>query len=67
MKRYAGKNFQKSWFFRLTAKVGLGKLNDPEPEKKNYLKEKPELAAHLLALHNKWAKDVKPKHRGEGK
>jgi len=45
----------------------LGKLNDPEPEKKNYLKERPELAAHLLALHNKWAKDVKPKHRGEGK
>jgi hypothetical protein len=34
---------------------------------KNYLKEEPELAAHLPALYNKWAKGVKPKHRGEGK
>ncbi len=40
----------------------LHNLNDTEPEKKNYLKEKPELAAHLLALHNEWAKDVEPKH-----
>jgi arylsulfatase A-like enzyme len=38
----------------------LGNLNDPEPEKKNYLKEKSELVAHLLALHKEWAEDVEP-------
>jgi hypothetical protein len=38
----------------------LGNLNDPEPEKKNYLQEKPELAARLLALHQAWAKEVEP-------
>ena len=45
----------------------LGNLNDPEPEKENYLKEKPELVAHLLALHNEWAKEVQPKHGGKTK
>lgn len=39
----------------------LGNLNDPEPEKKNYLTEEPELVARLLALHETWAKDVHPK------
>lgn len=39
----------------------LGNLNDPEPEKKNYLEEKPKLAAKLQALHKAWAQDVQPK------
>jgi hypothetical protein len=30
----------------------LGNLNDSEPEKQDYLKEKPELVTRLLALHN---------------
>ena len=38
----------------------LGNLNDPEPEKQDYLTEKPELAARLLALHKAWAKAVEP-------
>ena len=45
----------------------LHNLQDPQPEKKNYLKEKPELAAHLPALHNGWAKDVQPKHGDDRK
>lgn len=45
----------------------LGNLDDPQPEKKNYLKEKPELVAHLLALHSEWAKDVQPNHGAESK
>lgn len=39
----------------------LGNLADPEPEKENYITEKPELAAKLLALHKEWAKEVEPK------
>ncbi len=39
----------------------LGNLNDAEPEKKDYLEEKPDVVAHLLTLHNEWAKDVQPK------
>jgi len=38
----------------------LVNLSDPEPEKKDYLNEKPALVAHLLALHQAWAKEVKP-------
>ena len=52
---------------RWTVAARWRKLADPEPEKKHYLKEKQELAAHLLALHDQWAKDVKPKYRAEGK
>jgi arylsulfatase A len=40
----------------------LHNLNDSQPEKKDYLKENPEMVAHLLALHNAWAKDVQPDH-----
>ena len=43
----------------------LHNLKDLQPEKKNYLKEKPELVAHLLALHKAWAKDVQSKHGDE--
>jgi arylsulfatase A-like enzyme len=45
----------------------LGNLNDPQPEKMNYLKEKPELVGRLLGLHKQWAKDVQPKHGGRSK
>jgi len=38
----------------------LGNLADPEPERKNYLKEKPELAEKLLNLHKQWIKEVMP-------
>jgi len=43
----------------------LHNLNDPQPEKKDYLKGKPEMVAHLLALHNAWVKDVQPDHGDE--
>ena len=36
----------------------LGNLNDPHPEKKNYLKDQPEIAERLQALHNDWLKQV---------
>jgi len=39
----------------------LGNLSDPKPEKTNYIKEKPELAEHLQALHDEWVKDVESK------
>ncbi len=45
----------------------LHNLKDAQPEEKNYLKEKPELVSHLLALHNQWSKDVQPRHGGGGK
>ena len=38
----------------------LGNLNDEQPERKNYAKEKPELVARLLEMHEKWAVEVKP-------
>jgi len=41
----------------------LHTLRGELPERKNYFKEKPELAAQLLALHQAWEKDVQPKHR----
>jgi len=37
----------------------LVNLNDPEPERKNYIKEKPEIAKRLQTLHDAWAKKVK--------
>ena len=40
----------------------LHNLNDPQPEKKDYLKENPKLVAHLLALHHAWMKDVQADH-----
>jgi arylsulfatase A-like enzyme len=36
----------------------LGNLSDTEPEKKNYIKEKPDIAKRLLDLHNEWLKEV---------
>jgi arylsulfatase A-like enzyme len=38
----------------------LGKLTDEEPEKKNYLKEMPDLVAKLHQLHKEWAKSTAP-------
>jgi arylsulfatase A-like enzyme len=38
----------------------LGNLSDPDPENKNYLEEKPDLAKRLQALHDDWLKDVDP-------
>ncbi|MHC4506815.1 MAG: sulfatase-like hydrolase/transferase, partial [Planctomycetota bacterium] len=38
----------------------LGSLDDPRPETKNYIKEKPDIAARLKKLHDEWAKDVRP-------
>jgi hypothetical protein len=40
----------------------LGNLTDAQPEKKNYINEKPELAKRLQALHDEWLKEVEPKH-----
>jgi len=40
----------------------LGNLSDPQPEKKNYIKEKPDIAKRLQALHNEWLKEVQPEH-----
>ena len=40
--------------------LSLGNLSDPEPEKKNYLNEKPILVKRLHALHDDWLKDVLP-------
>ena len=36
----------------------LGNLNDAQPERKNYIKEKPEIAKRLRILHNEWVKEV---------
>jgi hypothetical protein len=36
----------------------LGNLNDPQPERKNYINAKPEIAKRLLTLHNEWQKVV---------
>jgi len=38
----------------------LGNLDDPQPEQKDYLTEKPELAQNLHHLHNQWTKQVQP-------
>jgi len=38
----------------------LGNVNDEQPERKNYAKEKPELVARLLEMHQKWSAEVKP-------
>jgi len=38
----------------------LGNLDDPQPEKKDYLTERPEMAKRLHALHDEWLKDVQP-------
>jgi arylsulfatase A len=40
--------------------LSLGNLADPRPEAKNYLKEKPDIANRLHALHNEWLKEVQP-------
>ncbi len=40
----------------------LGNLSDPQPEKKNYLKEEPIVVKRLETLHDEWLQDVQPKH-----
>lgn len=40
----------------------LGNLSDPQPEKENYIKEKPDIAKRLQALHNQWLIEVEPEH-----
>ncbi len=42
--------------------TSLGNLSDAQPEQKNYIKEKPEIAARLQSLHDEWLKDVQPKY-----
>ena len=48
--------------WKLISTVGnnrqLVNLNDPEPEKKNYIKERPEIADGFQALHDAWAKET---------
>ena len=44
----------------------LHRLSDNEPEKENYLEQKPDLVERLLALHRDWARDVKPSHNPDG-
>jgi arylsulfatase A-like enzyme len=41
-------------------KMTLHNLVGDEPEKKNWLKEKPEIIARLKKLHEAWAKEVSP-------
>ncbi|MHC4742833.1 MAG: sulfatase-like hydrolase/transferase [Planctomycetota bacterium] len=38
----------------------LANLKDPQPEQKNYLREKSEITASLKRLHDDWAHEVKP-------
>ena len=39
----------------------LGNLTDEEPEKKNYLKEKPKLVQQLFQLHQGWVEETRPR------
>ncbi len=41
----------------------LGNLDDEKPERKNHLGAKPELVAHLHALHREWEKQTSPASR----
>lgn len=41
----------------------LGSLADEEPERRNYIKEKPEIAEKLFQLHNDWIKEMMPKKK----
>lgn len=36
----------------------LVNLSDAEPERKNYINDKPDIAERLLSLHNEWLKEV---------
>ena len=38
----------------------LVNIEEDHPERKNYLKEKPELAEHLLEMHRGWLREVTP-------
>ncbi|MDE0827531.1 MAG: hypothetical protein OSA48_12100, partial [Akkermansiaceae bacterium] len=38
----------------------LVNLEDDKPERKNYLKEKPEVAERLLDMHLGWLQEVTP-------
>ena len=60
--------WQKSWAVRQGPwkLISLGprnrqlvNLDDAEPERKNHIKEKPEIEKRLQALHDAWAEDVK--------
>ena len=39
----------------------LGNVNDAQPERKNYQREKSEVVGKLMKLHLEWAKEMKPK------
>ena len=41
----------------------LGNLSDPEPERKNYVKDKPDIVKRLQALHEEWLKEVQREYR----
>jgi arylsulfatase A-like enzyme len=66
-------HFEKRWAVRegdwklISAPHGepdfLGNLADAEPERRNYLKEKPEIVGKLLKLHNDWINDVMPEKK----
>ena len=45
----------------------LGNLNDPQPEKKNHIKEQPGIVQRLQSLHSQWLKDVQPEPQGAPK
>jgi arylsulfatase len=40
-------------------RLELRNLADPEPESKDYAKERPELVQRLLAMHETWSKEVR--------
>ena len=43
--------------------LSLGNLSDPDPEKKNYLEQKPVLAKRLQTLHKDWQRSVQPEEK----
>ena len=36
----------------------LGNLGDPEPERKNYMNDRPDIVKRLQAMHDEWLKEV---------
>jgi arylsulfatase A-like enzyme len=47
--------------WKLLWKKELLNLDDPEPERKDYSMEKPELVRELTAIHDQWVSEVSPK------
>ena len=41
----------------------LGNLSDPQPERKNYINDKPDIVKRLQALHDEWLKEVQREYR----